>query len=235
MYNYQVFEILRWMVEEKIGTESSLSLARAQVQDQSKPTWLRSYAFALLGQFGDDADFATIVSEFPRTSTDLQQAIVLCSLKKQTPMARNAFYARFGSANLLTSLWFPALAALTRYAPIQRAALGKQTLTACLPEPRLQPVKWVPGSCLVAASCGLPTPKVLSRGSDESRANRWQQSTRARLLSEVRGTPQRNLAVDLLQKLIRANSPPRGRGMLCRRARSPRCWSRPFAVTRTGR
>ena len=47
--------------------------------------------------------------------------------------------------------------------------------------------------------------------------------------------PQRNLAVDLLQKLIRANSPPRGRGMLCRRARSPRCWSRPFAVTRTGR
>ena len=63
MYNYQVFEILRWMVEEKIGTESSLSLARAQVQDQSKPTWLRSYAFALLGQFGDDADFATIVSE----------------------------------------------------------------------------------------------------------------------------------------------------------------------------
>ena len=104
MYDYQIFQILRWMVQEGIGTESSLSVARAQVRDLSRPTWLRSYAFALLGQFGDDADFATIVSEFPRASTDLQQAIVLCSLKKQTPMARNAFYARFGSANLLSSL-----------------------------------------------------------------------------------------------------------------------------------
>ena len=104
MYDYQVFQILRWMVEEEIGTESSPSLARAQVRDQSKPTWLRSYAFALLGQFGDDADFATIVSEFPRASTELQQAVVLCSLKKQSLMTRNAFYARFGSANLLSSL-----------------------------------------------------------------------------------------------------------------------------------
>ena len=55
-------------------------------------------------------------------------------------------------------------------------------------------------------------------------------------LAEVRGMPQRNLAVELLQKLSERRSlPPAGRKTWCRRDHSPRCWSRPSAATKTAR
>jgi hypothetical protein len=54
-------------------------------------------------------------------------------------------------------------------------------------------------------------------------------------LAEVRGMPQRNLAVELLQKLLKGELATRGARTWCRRARSPRCWSRRSAATRTAR
>ncbi len=46
-------------------------------------------------------------------------------------------------------------------------------------------------------------------------------------LAEVRGMPQRNLAVELLQKLLKGEIKPRdGERTSSRRARSPRCWNR---------
>ena len=54
-------------------------------------------------------------------------------------------------------------------------------------------------------------------------------------LAEVRGMPQRNLAVELLQKLLKGELPPGGRKTWCRRDHSPRCWSRPSAATKTAR
>ncbi len=52
-------------------------------------------------------------------------------------------------------------------------------------------------------------------------------------LAEVRGMPQRNLAVELLQKLLKGSSTPAGGKTSFRPDRSPRCWSRRFAGTRT--
>ena len=54
-------------------------------------------------------------------------------------------------------------------------------------------------------------------------------------LAEVRGMPHRNLAVELLQKLLRARYPLGGARTWCRRAHSPKCWSRPSGATRTAR
>ncbi len=48
-------------------------------------------------------------------------------------------------------------------------------------------------------------------------------------LAEVRGMPQRNLAVELLQQAAEGRARARGDARTsCRRARSPRCWSRPI-------
>ena len=53
-------------------------------------------------------------------------------------------------------------------------------------------------------------------------------------LAEVRGMQRRNLAVELLQKLLKGELAVRRRKKRpSRRGRSPRCWSRPCAVTRT--
>ena len=53
-------------------------------------------------------------------------------------------------------------------------------------------------------------------------------------LAEVRGMPQRNLAVELLQKLLKGEiRHAAGARTSSRRARSPRCWSRRSAATRT--
>ncbi len=52
-------------------------------------------------------------------------------------------------------------------------------------------------------------------------------------LSEVRGMPQRNLAVELFQKLLKGELGARRRRRWSRPAPSPRCWSRPSGGTRT--
>ena len=49
----------------------------------------------------------------------------------------------------------------------------------------------------------------------------------------VRDMRQRNLAVELLQKLLKGELATRRRRNVWRPGRSPRCWSRPFAATRT--
>ena len=53
-------------------------------------------------------------------------------------------------------------------------------------------------------------------------------------LAEVRGMPQRNLAVELLRKLLQGELRSGGARTWCRRDPSPRCWSRRSAATRTG-
>ena len=54
-------------------------------------------------------------------------------------------------------------------------------------------------------------------------------------LAEVRGMPQRNLAVELLQKLLKGELGARRQKNVVQAAPSPRCWSRPSGAIRTGR
>ncbi len=53
-------------------------------------------------------------------------------------------------------------------------------------------------------------------------------------LAEVRGMPQRNLAVELLQKLLKGEIRSRARRNVSLPARLPKCSSRLSAATRTG-
>ena len=46
--------------------------------------------------------------------------------------------------------------------------------------------------------------------------------------------PQRNLAVELLQKLLKGEVATRRRKNVVQRDHSPRCWNRPSAAIRTG-
>jgi len=54
-------------------------------------------------------------------------------------------------------------------------------------------------------------------------------------LGEVRGMPQKNLAVEMLKKLLQSELRMRRRRTSCKRVPSPRCWSRLSVVTRIER
>ena len=110
-----------------------------------------------------------------------------------------------------------------------RAALSKRTAGEARPEEKLDlAVRQIisravasEGVMDIFAAAGLDKPDI-SVLSDE-------------FLAEVRGMPYRNLAVELLQKLLRARCPPVVARTWCRPAHSPRCWSRPYDATKTGR
>ena len=53
-------------------------------------------------------------------------------------------------------------------------------------------------------------------------------------LAEVRGMPQRNLAVELLQKLLKGEVATRRPRMWSRRVPLPRCWNKPCTAIKTG-
>ena len=54
-------------------------------------------------------------------------------------------------------------------------------------------------------------------------------------LAEVRGMPQRNLAVELLQKLLKGEIRARSKRNIVQARSSPSCWSSRFATIRTAR
>ena len=111
-----------------------------------------------------------------------------------------------------------------------RAALSKRTATEALSEEELDlAVRQIisravasEGVMDIFAAAGLDKPDI-SVLSDE-------------FLAEVQDMPHRNLAVELLQKLLRGElSTRRRKRTWYRPAPLPRCWSRRCAVTRTGR
>lgn len=104
IYEYQTYLILKWLMEHSVTTEDALQFARSVVADKSHPVWLRSYGFAFVGQFGDPADLDTIESQYPSATSDLERAIILCSLRRMSAQRRNGVYARYGGDTFLSSV-----------------------------------------------------------------------------------------------------------------------------------
>jgi type I restriction enzyme R subunit len=93
-----------------------------------------------------------------------------------------------------------------------RRRAGRSPKSWSTPSGRSSPAPWSPiGVIDIFAAAGLKKPDI-SILSDE-------------FLAEVRGMPQRNLAVELLQKLLKGEIRARSKqATWCRRVRSPRCW-----------
>ena len=103
MYDYQVYEILKWLFDEKKGSSEAIAFCRQAVQDHNRDIWLRSYALAYLGKFGRIEDLQLIESLYSRCSSDMERADCVMAMMKMEPGKRNAFYGAAQRDGALTA------------------------------------------------------------------------------------------------------------------------------------
>jgi hypothetical protein len=95
MYTYQRYLVLDWLWRncEHLGAPTVRAI-RKLAQEPGSPTFVRSYAIALLGRFGDYSDLERIASAYGKSSDPLERAQLLCSLERLELTKRNALLGR---------------------------------------------------------------------------------------------------------------------------------------------
>jgi hypothetical protein len=93
IYDYQSYRVLKWLFDCAVRSERVLGFCRRVVQDQNRDTWLRSYALAYLGKFGQIADLHLIESLYSRYLSDFERAGCVMAMSRTEVGKRNAFYA----------------------------------------------------------------------------------------------------------------------------------------------
>lgn len=94
IYDYQLFQVVRWFLTEEIKHDSALGLARTWARDRNRDPWLRSYSIAYLGRYGDTEDLDDIEQAYAESTNDIERADRVAALKRMERSRRNAFYAR---------------------------------------------------------------------------------------------------------------------------------------------
>lgn len=105
IYEYQRFQILRWLYGQDPlpCCEEVLSFARGLVKDRAQPLWLRSYAIAIVGRCGDDADLESLEECYESSTGELEGAIIVCALSRMHKARRNSFYGRAAGDGFLVA------------------------------------------------------------------------------------------------------------------------------------
>ncbi|MFZ2494078.1 MAG: reverse transcriptase domain-containing protein [Thermoanaerobaculia bacterium] len=94
IFDYQVYQVLRWFWEQRVSNTTLLNFCRAWVADQNRDQALRSYAFAYLRDFGTPTDWAQIEESYGEAATDIDRADRIAAVERLERGRRNAFYAR---------------------------------------------------------------------------------------------------------------------------------------------
>lgn len=101
IYDFQMYEILRWFYREDQKDEKVVELARVWSRDRNRDPWLRSYSIAYLGRFGDQTDLDELESGYADAVTEIERADRVAALRRAEKSRRNAFFARVSSDGLL--------------------------------------------------------------------------------------------------------------------------------------
>lgn len=94
IYDYQRYQLVRWFYCNDIEHPSVVAMAREITFDHNRPVWLRSYATAYLGRFGDPMDLEQLEVEYGSVGTVLEKADVVAALQRMELARRNAVYGR---------------------------------------------------------------------------------------------------------------------------------------------
>jgi hypothetical protein len=94
IYDYQLYEILRWFWERNLFPEKLIELCRRWAFDRNRASWLRSYCIAILGKVGDESDLEMIESQYSVALTETQKAECVMALARLERGRRNAFHGR---------------------------------------------------------------------------------------------------------------------------------------------
>jgi hypothetical protein len=92
IYDYQCYQMLKWLFEEKVKDEGVLKYCRRVVKDLGRDLWLRSWAMAYLGSYGDIADLTSIESMYAKCSSDFEKADCVMALSRMESGRRNSFF-----------------------------------------------------------------------------------------------------------------------------------------------
>lgn len=93
IYDYQCYQVLRWFFEEELKDERVLKYSRQVMKSLSRDLWLRSWAIAYIGSYGDIADLTSIESMYAACSSDFEKADCVMALSRMESGRRNSFYS----------------------------------------------------------------------------------------------------------------------------------------------
>lgn len=88
------FLLLRWFFKEKIISEKILEICRKLDFDQSVDIYTKHYAWAILGDNGDQADLDEIEVEYSRVQSELSKTTIIAAIRKMVIDRRNTIYNR---------------------------------------------------------------------------------------------------------------------------------------------
>lgn len=101
IYDYQTYLILYWAFKEEINFDGFLSISRTIAFDLNKDYWLRSYAIAYLGKYGENGDLELIEQHYPKATTEIEKSDCINSLNRMEVARRNSFYNRVKNQSFL--------------------------------------------------------------------------------------------------------------------------------------
>jgi hypothetical protein len=101
IYDYQTYLILYWAFKEEINYDGLISISRTLAFDLNKDYWLRSYAIAYLGKYGENGDLELIEQHYPKATTEIEKSDCINSLNRMEVARRNSFYNRVKNQSFL--------------------------------------------------------------------------------------------------------------------------------------
>ena len=101
IYDYQLYQLVRWFLEGGIASDRVLRLTRQWAYDQNREPWLRTYCLNYLGRHGEPVDLERIEGHYGSLGTDMERATCVSALERYELGRRNAFYARIEGDGIL--------------------------------------------------------------------------------------------------------------------------------------
>jgi hypothetical protein len=94
IYDFQLYQIVRWFNQRKHYPKRLIQLARQWAHDANRSQWLRCQCLNILGAGGDASDWARIEGAYGDARNELDRADIIGALARVERGRRNAFFAR---------------------------------------------------------------------------------------------------------------------------------------------
>lgn len=94
IYDFQRYQVVRWFYCNQFEHLGMTAVSRALAFDHNRPVWLRSYAVAYLGCYGDQTDLERMEAEYGSFGTSVERADIVAALQRMEVSRRNALYGR---------------------------------------------------------------------------------------------------------------------------------------------
>ena len=87
-----MFQVLRWFFDTAQRDQRIIACCRRWAFDSNCEPWLRDYAVAYLGEFGDTSDLEDLEARYSTLNSDLERANYAAALSRLESGRRSAAY-----------------------------------------------------------------------------------------------------------------------------------------------